>query len=62
MRKNHMIKFMVSKEQKEKILNNAKMNGYATISDYLRNLSLNNNLIIRIFEIVEDIQKWKNKN
>ena len=57
-----MIKFLVSKDQKEKILNNARMNGYATMSDYLRNLALNHNLIINIFEIVKDLQKCKNKN
>ena len=61
MGKNNMIKFMVTSEQKEKILRNAQINGYATISDYLRNIALNSNLIVRIFEIVEDIQKSKSK-
>ena len=54
MAKNHIIKFVVSKEQKEKILNNARMNGYVTISSYARNLLLNSNLITQIYDMLKN--------
>lgn len=54
MPKNHIIKFVVSKEQKEKILNNARINGYVTISSYLRNLALNHNLIVKMYDILKN--------
>ena len=56
MAKNHIIKFVVSKEQKEKILGNARMNGYVTISDYARTLLLSTNLIVNIYDIVKRIE------
>lgn len=41
MNKNHVIKFVVSKDQKQRIEANAHAAGYVTISRYLRDLSLN---------------------
>lgn len=60
MAKNHIIKFVVSKDQKEKILFNARADGYTTISSYARNLLLNTNLIAKIYDTVKRIENGKN--
>lgn len=54
MPKNHVVRFVVTRDQKEKILDNARRNGYFTISSYLRNLALNHNLIVEIYDILKN--------
>ena len=54
MAKNHIMKFVVSKEQRDRILDNARMSGYSTISDYLRTLALNSNLITQIYDMLKN--------
>ncbi len=41
MKKNHVIKFVVTQDQKQQICINAQTSGYATISGFLRDLALN---------------------
>ena len=41
MNKNHVIKFVVTKDQKQQICINAQTSGYTTISSFLRALALN---------------------
>lgn len=43
MPKNHVIKFHVTKDQKQIIEMNAQAGGYTTVSGYLRALALNHN-------------------
>ncbi|MBD3249471.1 hypothetical protein GF336_05480 [Candidatus Woesearchaeota archaeon] len=40
MTKNHNVKFLVSKEQFQRIKQNARARGHKTVSEYLRKLSL----------------------
>ncbi len=41
---NHMVKFLVTEEQFDRIKENAEAKGFKTISDYLRNLALDSDL------------------
>ena len=41
MNKNHIIKLLLTKEQKERIEVNAQLCGYVTLSSYLRAVALN---------------------
>ena len=41
---NHIIKFLVNKDQLERIRNNASIKGYKTVSAYLRDLALNRDI------------------
>ena len=59
MEKNHIIKFAVTKDQKEKILNNARVNGYLTISAYARCLLINRNIIYEIYDMLKKKKKKK---
>ncbi|MDO8741181.1 MAG: hypothetical protein Q7J54_06435 [Candidatus Woesearchaeota archaeon] len=43
MNKNHVIKFVVTKDQKQQIELNAQANGYTTLSGFIRTLALNHN-------------------
>ena len=56
--KNNVIKFLVDQEQLVKIKQNASDNGFKTVSDYLRELSLNrdNRGIISIIERLYSIE------
>lgn len=65
---NRMIKFRVTENQYERILNNTSAYGHATISSYLRSLALERNLVIEnkiletnkiIKEILENIKIGK---
>ena len=44
MASNHIIKFLVNKDQLERIKNNASIKGYKTVSAYLRDLALNRDM------------------
>ena len=37
---NNLVKFLVTKEQKERILRNTEKKGYKTVSKYIRDLAL----------------------
>jgi len=41
MNKNHVVKFVVTKDQKQRIQMNAEASGYATVSDFLRAIAVN---------------------
>ncbi len=44
MASNQIIKFLVNKDQRERIKNNASIKGYKTVSAYLRDLALNRDI------------------
>ena len=46
MPKNRIVKFRVSSQQYEKILNNKQVRGYVTIASFLRDLALEKNFFI----------------
>lgn len=46
MPKNRIVKFRVSSQQYEKILNNKQSRGYVTIASFLRDLALEKNFFI----------------
>ena len=49
---NNLVKFLVTKNQKEQILRNAERKGYNTVSKYIRDLALaDDNFIEKINEI-----------
>ncbi|MAG52546.1 MAG: hypothetical protein CMH62_01135 [Nanoarchaeota archaeon] len=56
---NNVIRIMVTKYQKERILQNASIKGYVTISGYMRDLALNKNQFVedKLKEIVRRIEK-----
>ena len=60
MGKINVIIFRVSGEEKEKILEDTRRNGYVFMSSYLRNLALNGNLILKIYDTLKRIEN-KNK-
>ena len=57
MPKNKLIKFYVSSEQAEMIRKTAMQEGYKTVSEFLRDLSLNKNNLFkeRFFEMYNKI-------
>ena len=57
---NHVFKFLVNKEQLNKIKNNASAKGYKSISAYLRELALNKD--IRFEEMLIEIYNKVIKN
>ena len=64
MSKNKLIKFYVSSEQAEIIRKTASQEGYKTISEFLRDLSLNKNNLFRerFFEMYNKVMGEKNDN
>lgn len=46
MPKNRIIKFRVSNQQYERILNNKEVYGHVTMASYLRSLALERNIVI----------------
>lgn len=46
MPKNRIVKFRVSSQQYEQILNNKQVRGYVTIASFLRDLALEKNFFI----------------
>ena len=60
MGKTNVIIFRVSGEEREKILEDTRRNGYVFMSSYLRNLALNGNLILKIYDTLKRIEN-KNK-
>ncbi len=59
MAKTHIINFRVSKQQSERILQEAQSKGYVTLASYLRNLALNKNQLIeeKIIETNQNVKK-----
>ncbi len=57
--KNHVCKFLVSQSQMEKIRNDARANGYISVSPYLRDLALQKSGFIeaKLIEINENVKK-----
>jgi hypothetical protein len=47
MPRNNVLRFVATKEEKEQIKLRAKVNGYSSISSYLRAVSLNNDFLIK---------------
>ena len=56
--KNNFVKFRCSREEKERILDNARMNGYHIMSDYLRALALNGNLLVQIHDKLSRLEEF----
>lgn len=55
---NHLIKFVVTKDQKDMIKGKAENKGYKTISAYLRDIALNRSSIEEKFlEMYEKVMK-----
>ncbi|MFC1775139.1 hypothetical protein ACFLZN_02385 [Nanoarchaeota archaeon] len=61
MASNHVIKFAVTKKQKQKIIDDANKNGHLTISDYMRELTLRYELNNQIKKIVKELTNENNK-
>lgn len=65
MNRNNSIRFVVNKEEKEQIKLRAKVNGYNSISSYLRAVAINNDFLIKFNQIysrlIEDEAK-RNKS
>jgi len=66
MNKIHEIKFLVTKEQKEKITNDSKAHGYVTIASYLRSLALGNDIAFaaRVDQLIQnhlDVRTYEKK-
>lgn len=57
MAKNHILKCVVTKELKEKALYDARMNGYLTISAYIRDYISKGSLNARIYDSVKKIER-----
>ena len=67
MKKNTRISFRVDKTQHERLKNNAAAKGYVTVSDYLRNISLDKDLywekkIHEIHSLLLDVSNKLNKS
>lgn len=60
---NNAIRIMVTKYQKERILQNASVRGYVTVSDYIRDLALNKSQFVedKLKEIVRRLEKIETK-
>lgn len=59
--KNNVIKFRVTKEQKQQIQLRAELNGYIYISDYLRDLAINNDFLIKFNQMYNRLMKDETK-
>ena len=59
MAKTHVIKFGVTKAQREKIESDAQANGYVFLAQYLRDLTLKNNGLVeqKILETNESVKR-----
>ena len=55
MPKNNVIKFVVTKEEKEQIKLRAKINGYKTMSAYVRAVAINNDFLIKFNQMYSKI-------
>ena len=60
MGKIHFITFRCSTNEREKILKDARSCGYVFLTNYLRSLTLNGNLLVNIYDTVKRIED-KNK-
>ena len=58
MTSNNIVKVLVTKTQKERILQNANIKGYKTVSGYIRDLALNKNQFFedKLKEIIRKIE------
>ena len=63
MTSNNIVKVLVTKSQKERILQNANIKGYKTVSGYIRDLALNRNQFFedKLKEIIRKIEKVDGK-
>jgi len=57
---NHVVKFLVDKEQFSRLKNNASLKGHKTLSAYMRELSLNRDLVFE--KMLLDIHREVVKN
>ena len=73
MAKYNTVRFRVDNEQLSRLKSNASEKGFVTLSDYLREISLNenkllNNIFIKLYELncsikrLEDVQNGKTKS
>jgi hypothetical protein len=60
MPKNNVIKFLVTKYEKEKIIELSKLAGFHNLSTYLRDLALNTNYHANLRTIVKLLEDGKN--
>jgi len=63
MTSNNIVKVLVTKSQKERILQNANIKGYKTVSGYIRDLALNKNQFFedKLKEIIRKIETVERK-
>ena len=63
MTSNNVVKILVTKSQKERILQNANIKGYKTVSGYIRDLALNKNQFFedKLKEIIRKIENVEGK-
>ena len=63
MTSNNIVKVLVTKNQKERILQNANIKGYKTVSGYIRDLALNKNQFFedKLKEIIRKIDRVEGK-
>ena len=63
MTSNNIVKVLVTKNQKERILQNANIKGYKTVSSYIRDLALSKNQFFedKLKEIIRKIEKVEGK-
>ncbi len=61
MAKNNVIRFVVTKEQKEQIKLRAKLNGYHTISAYMRELAANSDFLIKFNQLYNRLMNDETK-
>jgi len=55
--KNEVIRFLVTKEQREQIRLRAQVNGYSTISAYLRELAMNTDFLIKFNQLYRKLME-----
>ena len=63
MTSNNIVKVLVTKNQKERILQNANIKGYKTVSSYIRDLALSKNQFFedKLKEIIRKIDRVEGK-
>ena len=63
MTSNNIVKVLVTKSQKERILQNANIKGYKTVSGYIRDLALSKNQFFedKLKEIIRKIENVDRK-
>ena len=63
MTSNNVINILVTKNQKERILTNASIKGYKTVSGYIRDLALNKNQFFedKLKEMISKIENVDRK-